>query len=406
MRIFANLFLILFLADGGFSLVDELVSLLTPLMPFTALRNLLAVVVILLSVPIYLSLGIDRRLPKRIFLPPVVFVLWSIVSTWFFPSLAELRMYGLLLAAAQVAIGMLPLTRFRKGNERCLTMPPALFAAPSFSLRNTLFFCGANLIVIPLVLLIFAFTVADANMAEYTAGFMHLTPGGLSMTERVYTRGNRTIRLAAMIHIGDKEYYDAVGNPVTAGRSIVLAEGVSDDKHLLHNRIDYGKMAGFLGLTSQDKLLFRGRLIGEDEFASPRSHASASPTLKPPGTPDILRADVDVSAFRQPTITFLNAVGKQLRQSPSFVTGLLALNAWSEKNLTPDMNEVIMDDILHRRNLGLLSHLDKALERYDTVIIPWGALHMKEIEAAVLKSGFVLQKEQERVSIDFRRLLL
>jgi hypothetical protein len=54
----------------------------------------------------------------------------------------------------------------------------------------------------------------------------------------------------------------------------------------------------------------------------------------------------------------------------------------------------------------VIRHLGKALERYDTVVIPWGALHMKEIEAEVLKRGFVLQIEQERVSIDFRKMLL
>jgi len=46
MRVFANLFLIMFLVDGGFSLVDELVPLISPLMPFTPLRNLLAETVI------------------------------------------------------------------------------------------------------------------------------------------------------------------------------------------------------------------------------------------------------------------------------------------------------------------------------------------------------------------------
>lgn len=402
MRVFANLFLILFLADGGFSLVDELVTLLTPLMPFTALRNLLAIAVIAMSFPIYLSLGIDRRLPKRIFLPLIAFVLWTLVSSWLFPTLAGIRVYGLILAAAQVVIGMLPLTIFRRAGDRSLTMPPELFSAPLFSLRNTLLFCGANLLVAPLVLLLFALTVLNANIAEHTAGFMHLTPGGLSMTERVYTRDKRTIRLAAMIHVGNKEYYDKMADSVTPGRSIVLAEGVTDDRHLINNRLDYGKVAGFLGLTSQDKLLFRGRLIEEEEFTSPSAGGSLK---KQSGSTDILRADLDVSSFRQPTITFLNAVGEQLRQSPSFMKGVLALNAWAEKNVTPDMNKIILDDILHRRNLGLLSHLDKALERYDTVIIPWGALHMKEIEADVLRRGFVLQKEQERVSIDFRRML-
>jgi hypothetical protein len=54
----------------------------------------------------------------------------------------------------------------------------------------------------------------------------------------------------------------------------------------------------------------------------------------------------------------------------------------------------------------VIRHLEKALVRYDTVIIPWEALHMKEIEAEVLKRGFKLKEERERVSIDFRKMLM
>ena len=87
------------------------------------------------------------------------------------------------------------------------------------------------------------------------------------------------------------------------------------------------------------------------------------------------------------------------------VNSVRALNDWSQKNLTPEMYAVIFDDILHRRNMAVIRYLDKALDRYDTVVIPWGALHMNELEAEVLKRGFKLQGEQERVSIDFRKML-
>jgi len=89
MRTFVNLFLILFLADGGFSLIDELVPLLTPLAPFTAFRNLLALLVIIMSAAVYLCLGVDRRLPKRLFLPQILFVFFIPLSTWIFPVSPE-----------------------------------------------------------------------------------------------------------------------------------------------------------------------------------------------------------------------------------------------------------------------------------------------------------------------------
>ena len=405
MRVLANLFLVLFLADGGISLLDELVSLLSPVAPLSGLRHVLAVAVIVLAIPVYLCLGIDRRLPKRVFLPLILFVFWCPLSTWLFPALAGNPSYGLLAAAAQVVLGLLPVTRFRKGEARSLTMPRALFGAPMFSLRNTLAFGAANLFVIPVALLLFVLAAADSFMNGYTSGFMRLAPDGLHMTERVYRRDNKTIRLAGMIHVGEKEYYDKLVGSVVSGRTIVLAEGVTDDENLLKNRFDYGKVAGFLGLTSQEKMHFRGRVIESEALDAPRPRSRAEGEREGAEPVDILRADVDVSAFRPPTILFLNTLGKHLKESPSLVRALLSFNAWAEKHITPEMNEVIMDDILYRRNKEVIHHLGKALDRYDTVVIPWGALHMAEIEEEVLARGFGLQEERDRVSIDFRRML-
>jgi hypothetical protein len=405
MRTFANLFLILFLADGSFSLVDELIPLFTPLMPFTAVRNLLAGIVIIMAAPVYISLGIDRRLPKRVFLPLIFFVSFCPLSTWLFPALGEIRTFGLIAAAAQVMLGMLPLRYFRNGNARCLTMPATMFAAPYFSPRNTLIFCGASLFVVPLTVTLFILAAADSYMAGQTSGFIHLDPGGLRMTERIYTRDNRTIRLAAMIHIGSRNYYDEMAASVTPGRVIILAEGVTDDDSLLKSTIDYDKMADFLGLASQKTMHFRGRYIEEEELESPLLRSQNGEEEKYAGEIDILRADVDVSDFRPPTILLLNALGKHLQESPSFLKGLQACNTWVEKNITPEMTVIIMDDILHRRNMEVIRYLEKALAGYDTVVIPWGALHMKEIETEILKRGFKLQEERDRVSINFRKML-
>ena len=403
MRVFANLFLLMFLADGGFSLIDELVPLLSPLAPFTSLRNLLAGTVIVMAACLYLCLGIDRRLPKRVFLPQILFALFCPFSIWLFPPLAGIRAYGLIAAALQVALGMLPLCCFRRGGTRCLTMPPELFAAPFFRLKNSLIFGATTLFFAPFALLLLVLFTLNAYMTEYTSGFMRLNPGGLRMVERVYKRDNRTIRLAAMIHVGNRKFYDDLVGSIPPGRSIVLAEGVSDDEDLLANSIDYGRMAGYLGLTSQKEMHFKGRVIEPEELESPRP---GSRSAKQAGKVDILRADVDVSDFRPPTVLLLNAIGKQLQESDSFVKEFQALNSWGEKNLTPEMSEIITDDILHQRNREVIRYLDRALGRYDTVVIPWGALHMKEIEAEVLKRGFVLQEERERLSIDFLKMLL
>ena len=405
MRLFANLFLILFAADAGVSLLDELTSLLFPLPVLSLLRVFLANIVLIMAIFVYLSLGIDRRLPKRVFLPLVLFVCLAPLSLWVFPSFSGTRTYGLLAAAAQLFLCLVPIFQFRKGSNRSLLMPEALFDAPFFSLRNTLMMGALNTLVLPFVLVLLVFSSANSYLQKNTSGFMRLAPDGVYMSEKVYKRNNKTIRLAAMIHVGEKQYYDEVVGSVAPGRTIVLAEGVTDEKKLLTNRLDYGKVADYLGLTlQQEKMHFQGRIIDASELDDRRAR-SRGDGANSAAQVDILRADVDVSSFRPPTIQLLNALGKQMKENSSLAKGLLASSAWSDKNLTPEMQKVVMDDILYRRNKEVIRHLNKALDRYDTIVIPWGALHMAEIEEEVLRQGFRLQQVRERVSMDFRKMI-
>jgi hypothetical protein len=240
-------------------------------------------------------------------------------------------------------------------------------------------------------------TLASANAYadKATSGFIRIAPGGLYMSERIYKKGQKIIRLTSMIHVGDKRFYDDLTGSISDGKTIILAEGVTDDKQLLKNKFGYSKMAGFLGLSSQEKMRLKGRLVesADEEVASEESAGT-----------DILRADIDISDFGKETILFLNTVGKHINESTSLAATFIALNKWAETELTPEMNKIIMDDILHKRSQALISHLDKALANYETIVVPWGALHMAEIEESVLSRGFLLQDKKYRLSIDFLRI--
>ncbi|HJV64785.1 MAG TPA: hypothetical protein VJ550_03530 [Geomonas sp.] len=400
MRLFGNLFLLLFFADGGISFLDQLVSLFFPLSPLAPLQHLAADLVVLMAPVIYLCLGIDRRLPKRVFLPLIVFVFACLFALLLVPSLSGSHLFGLAVAAAQLALCLLPWKSFRKGGAPSLTMPPEMFQGPSFSTRNTVSFAAVNLLVLPCFLVLLLAVTVNAYMVRYTSGFMHLAADGLHMSEKVYRRGNQTIRLAGMIHVGEKDYYEKVVGSAGPGRTLVLAEGVSDSRELLQNRPDYGKLAGYLGLTTQqDRMHFKGRAIDESELDRPQ------PVRHPvaPAAVDILRADVDISSFQPVTVWFLDTLGKQMNESPSLSKQLLSSIAWSEKNVTPAMQETIIDDILYRRNEVVIGQLRKALGRYDNVVVPWGALHMPAIEQEVVRQGFVLQQVRDRVSIRFSK---
>ncbi len=398
MRIFANLFLVLFLADGSLSLLDDLLSLHFDIEALSRLRYFMALVVMALCVPLYICLGFDRRLPKRLFLPLVFFVLWAALGMWPLTTLVAGGPYALIPSALQVVLGSLALLYQRLSSGQSPLLTAKRFTTAAFSPRNTLFFIAGNLVVLPLLLVFFGAAALGTYIDNQTAGFVRLGHDGLYMTERVYSLEDKTVHLAGMVHIGNKDYYDELAGSIPPGRTIILAEGVTDQDNLLQSRFSYGKVADLLGLASQEEMRFDGRVIAADDMdLSVHQDGVGSP-------PDIVRADIDIRDFEPQTIEFINAMGKFFLNGPSFVESYIAFNAWAQKHMTPETNQIIMDDILSKRNREVTRVLEKALQNYDTEVIPWGALHMKGIEQEILAKGFALSQSRERASIDFRKI--
>jgi hypothetical protein len=49
---------------------------------------------------------------------------------------------------------------------------------------------------------------------------------------------------------------------------------------------------------------------------------------------------------------------------------------------------VFWDEILYTRNNRLLAAFDELADKYDVFIVPWGALHMPDLELAFQERGF------------------
>ena len=97
----------------------------------------------------------------------------------------------------------------------------------------------------------------------------------------------------------------------------------------------------------------------------------------------------------------LNALAKYLLNADSPVRGYLEFNRWAETHMTAESNRIIMTDLIDKRNDAVLHYLNRALDRYDIFVIPWGALHMRGLEQAILEIGFLPVTTRERLSIDF-----
>lgn len=393
MRRIANTFLVLFLGAAVLGVGDEILRRFWPGNPFSGVRNLCDLFTVLLAVLVYFGFAFNRHLPKLILLPPLCYLFWSLLDFWPLAHLAGPRSYRLYGAIGQLLLGILILQLNRRRNKKGLLFNRAQFVGPGFSGRGFLRFSLVNLLVLPIALVTLGFSAAGNLLERNTAGFVQLKPNGLYMTEKVYRRQGKTVRLAAMIHLGRKAYFDELVGSFSSGRTLILAEGVTDVTGRLQNRFSYGRLADLLGLTSQEEIRYYGRLIKPADLVTP--------PLAKPREPDILRADVDLREFDKRTIAVLDALSRYLLNNESLLAGYQQFNRWADEHITPETNRVIMHDLIGRRNARVVDYLDQALANYDTIVIPWGALHMPGIEREVVKQGFTLSSSQQRKSIDF-----
>jgi len=392
MRQIANLFLILFLAAAGLGILTELLNPSGLNTYLSGLRGLAGLSLFLVAVPVYFGLGLNRHLAKALFVPLLGYLLWGLLDFWPLETLAGSH-YRLYAFCAQLLLGLLALREIRRQNGESQLLMPSQFEGPGFSGGNLLRFCLVGIPLLPLILLLLGYASAGSLIEEYTAGFVRLKPNGLYMIEKVYALNDKEIRLAGMIHMGREDYYAELADSFNDGDALLLAEGVSDTKGLLKDRFSYGRVADLLGLASQEKQPFPGRLVDAASLDQPLSAAA--------GTPDILRADIDLQNFDPRTLKVLNAISRYLLNSRSLSTGYREFSNWAERNITPETNQILMTDLLEKRNQAVLGYLTKGLRKYRTLLIPWGALHMPGLEAAVKARGFTWRESRERLSIDF-----
>ena len=71
-----------------------------------------------------------------------------------------------------------------------------------------------------------------------------------------------------------------------------------------------------------------------------------------------------------------------------FSFGFIGFAVGVEVSERPEVVVAAQHDIFDLRNALLLDHIAEATTEFDHVIVPWGALHLPDIEAAILDDGF------------------
>jgi hypothetical protein len=374
LRSFANAVLALSAADALFSLTEETLRAFTGTtalaLPRSALAQL-ALLALAASVPGMLA---TPRLPVRVFLPLALVTFWLTLGAaplglWI-PDERALAALLCLLQLAAVALAFATVRAWNRG--RSIWFDAASPERPAFAWRHSLA-VGTGLVTLGPALAVGYGALAIATwITDVTQGFVHLGLEGVSLAERRYQRDGREIRLVGMMHIGDPAAYRALTRTFARESTVVLAEGVSDRSERLSGSLHYGRAAQALGLAPQQD--FNSYLSEEGGVEIPA-----------PEWPVVRQADVDTSVFSPETIACIQ----------------WASEVWDSENLARAMAmilegarergrelEIFQSEVLGLRNAHLVGEIERALPEFDHVVVPWGALHLPEIERAVLGWGF------------------
>lgn len=371
--------LCVFIASGAVSFVDDSLQLLFGLRFLMLLSGILSFVSFLLALLVYVLMGLTPMVPKRVFAPVALFFLAGVL--FMCPAL----IYGggdwvrrgvvtdWVISLCQLLLGLGIFCRVRGGWKfRWPVVDDKYLGTRPFSWLNLGGFVLANIFVLLPAVAVYLAVCAALAVNHFTAGFLTLRPSGLTAHVRQYARNDgKTIELVPMMHIADADFYQKISQSFPTN-SIVLMEGVSDEKHLLTNGISYKRAARSLGLVEQVK------------------------TFKPQG--ETVRADIDVDQFSTNTINLLNLVMLFHTKGLSDPSAMTALATYSPP---PNVEQELFDDLLKKRNHHLLETLQSELPQSNILIVPWGAAHMPAIAKAIEEEGFHLVKTKEYTVIPF-----
>jgi len=375
LAILLSLCLGLFLADAVISFVDASMGLLGGGHALMGVRMGVCLFAILLAVVVYGLMALTPAIPKRLFVPLALFYLVAelLMVPLFLFCPGHLQQIDWVFSLAQVLLGLWLLGQAQGGFKFSWRLVPLdRLGARRFSWRNLIGFVLANVFGLVPAVMIYLFLCTAGAVNHFSEGFMTLRPGGFMVQVRKYVRPDgKTIQLFPMSHVAESDFYQNIAQTFPTN-SIILMEGVTDEKHLLKNKINYQRMARKLGLAEQ-----------HEEFAPTRGV--------------MVPADIDVDQFTTNTLDVLNLVILIHTRGADAGT----FQKLMQYSTTPDFQEQLLADLLQKRNQHLLEEIQTYLPQSEHLIVPWGVAHMPGIARQIQQSGFKLAETREYEVIRF-----
>lgn len=381
----ANVYLIAFALDAAVSVADEAMLMAGGTSVLTAFRNQLAIFVVLYSLLMVFTVAFVPQLPKLLFVPLILAAVWFAAGAPPFTPAIDDRAGMMFLALTQLAIATAAflLVQLKAGR--------ALLSAAMLPVKSHLFLriAFASAVIVALVPVglaaLGAWALVSATETQ-TQGHVRFTWSEIQARETVMRRDVKTVMLIATAHIAERSFYEEIYARIPP-KAVVLAEGISDEKGLLGGDKSRSEAARFLGLETQD--VFEN-LLGP---ATGETNPAVKPPAKAPAPaparakPDVVRADVDVSELSPPTLRCLRE---------DIAIGNAAVEGEDGPKATPQCSDadrkVFWDEILYTRNNKLLKVYDELASKYDVFVVPWGAMHMPDLELAFKERGFRIER--------------
>ena len=346
------------------SFLDDSLILFCGLHVLSLIRGLVSLPAFLVYVGIYGLMALAPMIPKRLFLPLTLFnpVAGLVGLPFLIFSYSRIQQITWGISLGQVIVALCVLFFVQGGATfRWPPMTADRLETRRFSWRHLFAFLLVNVFVLVPSVLVYVACCAALAVDHFSDGFMALHATGFTVQVRQYARDDgKIIQLVPMSHIGDPTFYRTLSESFPTN-STVLCEGVSDERNLLTNGIDYERLATSLGAAEQ-----------KSEF-------------KPRG--QLVRADVDVEQFTASTIDFLNLAMLFHSKGLNHATLMALLNYTAP----PHLDERLIDDLLTKRNRHLLDQIEDRLSQSERIIVPWGVAHMpgiaKEIRRSRLPDG-------------------
>ena len=344
LAILLSLCLGLFLADAAISLVDDSVALCWGIHIFLVIRLIVGLLAVLVALVVYVLMALTPAIPKWLFVPLALFYLAAqlVGVPMFLLCSGQMQLIAWIFSVVQVGIGFWILNRAQHGLKFGWPLVPlGRLGSQQFSWRNLIGFSLANIFGLLPAVLIYLFFCTAGLIDHFTDGFMTLHPGGFTVQVKKYVRDDgKTIQLFPMSHVAEADFYRDISQTFPTN-SLILMEGVTDEKHLLKHKINYKRMANALGLAEQ--------------------HEKFEPTRG-----EIVPADIDVDQFTTNTLDLLNLV--ILIHTGGMDAG--TIQKLMQYSTAPNFQEQLLNDLLRKRNQHLLEQIQSHLPETEHIIVP------------------------------------